>query len=104
MLQYILPMQYTVYFNIVAVYLQYILQTSWSVHSVYTATILPYTVSLLCFGQGVSCRGSEVWRFDGDPAPLARDNIFTGQITRKINKYKLNDGTFSVENSMQYQN
>ncbi len=29
-----------------------ILQTSWSVHSVYTATILPYTVSLLHFSQG----------------------------------------------------
>ena len=41
-----------IYFSIVAVYLQYILQTSWSVHSVYTATILPYTVSLLHFGQG----------------------------------------------------
>ncbi len=42
-----------IYFNIVAVYPQYILQTSWSVHSVYTATILPYTVSLLHFGQGI---------------------------------------------------
>ena len=70
MLQCILPMQYTVYwnlqgtlhlycfnlvilhFNIVAVYLQCILQTSWSVHSVYTAFILPYTVSLLQFGLG----------------------------------------------------
>ncbi len=31
---------------------QSINQTSWSVHSVYTATILPYTVSLLHFGQG----------------------------------------------------
>ncbi len=41
-----------IHFNIVAVYLQYILQTSWSEHSVYTATILPYTVSLLHFSQG----------------------------------------------------
>ncbi len=41
-----------IYFNVVAVYLQYILQTSWNVHSVYTATILPYNVSLLHFGLG----------------------------------------------------
>ncbi len=41
-----------------AVYLQDILQTSWSVHSVYTATVLPYTVSLLHFSQGLHCSGS----------------------------------------------
>ncbi len=33
-----------IHFNIVAVYLQYILQTSWSVHSVYTATIPVFTL------------------------------------------------------------
>ncbi len=43
---------HNIHFSIVAVYLLYILQTSWSVHSVYTATILPYTVSLLHFGLG----------------------------------------------------
>ena len=42
-----------IHFNVVAVYLQYILQTSWSVHSVYTTTILPYTESLLHFGLGI---------------------------------------------------
>ncbi len=42
-----------IHFKIVAVYLQYILQTSWSVHSVYTTTILPYTESLLYFGLGI---------------------------------------------------
>ncbi len=41
-----------IHFNIVAVYLQYILQALWSVHSVYTTTILPYTESLLHFGLG----------------------------------------------------
>ncbi len=32
--------------------LQYILQTSWSVHLVYTTTTLPYIESLLHFGLG----------------------------------------------------
>ncbi len=41
-----------IHFNIVVVYLQYVLQTSWSVHLVYTATVLLYTVSLLRFGVG----------------------------------------------------
>ncbi len=45
-----ISISYTAVFR---VNLQYILQTSWSVHSVYTATILPYTASLLHFGQGV---------------------------------------------------
>ncbi len=38
----------------------------------------------------MSRRGSEVWQIDGDPAPLARDNMFAdGYLWKGINCVEL---------------
>ncbi len=37
----------------------------------------------------MSCHGSEVWRFDGDPAPLAQNNILKmyAELMQKLDPY-----------------